>query len=846
MITLDMKTVMSANVVVNFVGMVVMFILWYQNRNKYSGISLWVLDWVLLTGGALLITQQGAIPNWESMVVSNSMIIGGTLILYFGLRRFAGQKDNPLLISAVSVLFALYVAVHTYYTYVHSDLLSRSINSSAGLFLACLLACWLMFKEVSPQIRRISKGTGFAFAVIAVICLIRIIGFNLMPDSSNLFLQSGKFDAAMVLMLVGATAFLVFNLVLMVNNRLFIETEEMENILKRNVIELRAVFQTTSVGFGILTNRVFREVNDASCEMLGYSRDDIIGKDTRMFYPTVDEYNAVGQMYQILPQLGLVTVEMRLLHKDGRIINVIMSISAFDKNNLSQGVVLSLVDITRRKQLEEKSNYLASFPELNPNPVLEMDTEGNLKYQNPATRSIFPGLGTIGMDHPFLADWRMIIKELQDAGWSGTVVREIKVGNEYYEQVISPVTKNEIRIYSRNITSRTLMAARINNLNSILQLTTNINQLIVKIDDETILLQKACDQFVESRQYLLSWIGLKKDGSFDILPSARAGKGADYLSSAKITWDDSPLGQGPTGICIKTGKLYVVRDILHDPNYEPWREQALKMGFVSSVALPLVMQEKIIGVLNIYSANAESFDAKELDLLAELAGDLSLGIEKIRQRQERLRMDEALKASEEKYSTLIEQSIDGILILEKRLVVFANHRMSEMSGFPQDEILGKYFHQLAAPEYQKMLDDEYQRRQAGEEVSGNHELDMLAKDGRKIAVETKVQRIIFQGKPAAMVTIRDITERKQAEMLANTRMVLLEYAVTHTLEELLRKTLDEVGVFVDSPIGFYHFVQSDQKTLSLQAWSTRTENEFCKADGKGKHGTVRFRLTTHL
>jgi hypothetical protein len=83
-------------------------------------------------------------------------------------------------------------------------------------------------------------------------------------------------------------------------------------------------------------------------------------------------------------------------------------------------------------------------------------------------------------------------------------------------------------------------------------------------------------------------------------------------------------------------------------------------------------------------------------------------------------------------------------------------------------------------------------------------------------------------------------------MLANTRMVLLEYAVTHTLEELLRKTLDEVGVFVDSPIGFYHFVQSDQKTLSLQAWSTRTENEFCKADGKGKHGTVRFRLTTHL
>jgi hypothetical protein len=64
---------------------------------------------------------------------------------------------------------------------------------------------------------------------------------------------------------------------------------------------------------------------------------------------------------------------------------------------------------------------------------------------------------------------------------------------------------------------------------------------------------------------------------------------------------------------------------------------------------------------------------------------------------------------------------------------------------------------------------------------------------------------------------------------------LLEFAATHSLDELLRATLDEVGAMTDSPIGFYHFVEPDQETLTLQAWSTRTVKEFCTARGKGLH-----------
>jgi len=67
------------------------------------------------------------------------------------------------------------------------------------------------------------------------------------------------------------------------------------------------------------------------------------------------------------------------------------------------------------------------------------------------------------------------------------------------------------------------------------------------------------------------------------------------------------------------------------------------------------------------------------------------------------------------------------------------------------------------------------------------------------------------------------------------RLALIDYATTHRLDELLTLSLDRVGELVKSPIGFYHFVGSDQKTLLLQQWSTRTLKDFCRAEGKGSH-----------
>ena len=84
----------------------------------------------------------------------------------------------------------------------------------------------------------------------------------------------------------------------------------------------------------------------------------------------------------------------------------------------------------------------------------------------------------------------------------------------------------------------------------------------------------------------------------------------------------------------------------------------------------------------------------------------------------------------------------------------------------------------------------------------------------------------------------DATDPKQTEQLFRLHLELIEFSATHSTQEVLQKTLDQVGKLIASPIGFFHFVEEDQQTITLQIWSTRTMQEFCKAEGKGLHYSV--------
>ena len=118
-----------------------------------------------------------------------------------------------------------------------------------------------------------------------------------------------------------------------------------------------------------------------------------------------------------------------------------------------------------------------------------------------------------------------------------------------------------------------------------------------------------------------------------------------YLSKARITWDDSEHGRGPTGTAIRTGKVCTCNHTSTDANFRPWRQEAEKRGYASSIALPLIADGKCFGTLTIYSDKPASVAEEDVPLLTELSDDLAHGISAIRLRQANDRATRAMEAA---------------------------------------------------------------------------------------------------------------------------------------------------------------------------------------------------------
>lgn len=125
---------------------------------------------------------------------------------------------------------------------------------------------------------------------------------------------------------------------------------------------------------------------------------------------------------------------------------------------------------------------------------------------------------------------------------------------------------------------------------------------------------------MESGGYRLAWVGLaQQDQAKTVIPVAQAEYEKGYLKTASITWADTERGRGPTGTAIRTGKTCICTDILNDPKFEPWRAEARRRKYASSIALPLIADGQAYGALNIYATELEAFDAEEVRFLEELA-----------------------------------------------------------------------------------------------------------------------------------------------------------------------------------------------------------------------------------
>ncbi|MFP5213015.1 MAG: GAF domain-containing protein [Acidobacteriota bacterium] len=183
--------------------------------------------------------------------------------------------------------------------------------------------------------------------------------------------------------------------------------------------------------------------------------------------------------------------------------------------------------------------------------------------------------------------------------------------------------------------------------NRALRVLSETNYSLVQEHEEGELLHRVCRIIAETGGYALAWVGYPEEGEEKrVIPVAKCGRAVDYLDSIRVSWADSPFGQGPVGKTIREGKPQIARDFGSEAQLSPWRELALSHGLQSNVTFPLIIHGEVIGALAIYASKGETIHdhEEEVQLLGSLAGNLAYGIDAIRLHKEHELAVEELKS----------------------------------------------------------------------------------------------------------------------------------------------------------------------------------------------------------
>ena len=195
-------------------------------------------------------------------------------------------------------------------------------------------------------------------------------------------------------------------------------------------------------------------VNPAFTRCTGYEAAEVVGKMPSVLRSGRHDAAFYSELWQTITTGNVWQGEMVNRRKDGSLYNEEMSITPVRD---AGGAIIRFIaikrDVTVQRKSEAQRNWLATFPELNPCPVAEVDIDGRIHFLNPAAKQLLRGSERHPMDHPWFQDWAPVVQALTDG--QTNVVRDVLVGDRWYQQMIyAAAVSKTIRVYAVDITER--------------------------------------------------------------------------------------------------------------------------------------------------------------------------------------------------------------------------------------------------------------------------------------------------------------------------------------------------------------------------------------------------------
>ncbi|MFV8322843.1 PAS domain S-box protein [Flavobacterium sp. LS2R12] len=619
--------------------------------------------------------------------------------------------------------------------------------------------------------------------------------------------------------------------------------------------------------FGIITvfdkdlNTIFR--SSSSARVTGYT-DDEFEKIPQNEYFHPDYFDYVHQMIQKAIDNPDKPIEIlfQAKHKNGNYIWLQGILNNKIDDSSVGGIISNLRDITEAKNANEtllsERNKFAKIADASPGLIYSMrqNKDGSLSY--PYTSKAIEGIygftfkeiqndpdKIFQLIHPDDLDF---VRQSIVATKSKLVPLKCqyryfhpKKGLVWHDVNSLPVVEPEGTVICHgivtDITERVRADQKLIKANRLYLFITQINQMIVRTNDEKTLFEEVCKIAVDIGKFRMAWFGMIDFATKKVVPFIRAGEDNEYLSRIKtISTEDIPQGRGPAGIAIRTEKYVVCNDVESDPIMQPWRKEAMERGYLSVMAVPIKKSGKVIGVFSFYANEKNFFDTEEIALLEEATGDVSFALEVLRKEALRKKAEVAVIESEERYHLLTDVAPVGIFKTDASgYTTFVNPQWCQISGLSFQEALGNGWLKGVHGEDKNSLFKGWANASNNQEKSLS-EYRFVRPDGSIAWVLGQaIPERNFRNEIVGYIgTITDITERKNAEAI-----ILRE----KQLSESIINNLPGIFYLYDESGNFVKWNKNFEKVTGYDYEEIRKMNPLDFFDGEEKQ-KVKTRIKT--
>jgi PAS domain S-box-containing protein len=346
----------------------------------------------------------------------------------------------------------------------------------------------------------------------------------------------------------------------------------------------------------------------------------------------------------------------------------------------------------------------------------------------------------------------------------------------------------------QDVTEHKQSEAKIRRLNRVHAVLSGINSMIVRVSDRDELFREACRIAVELGKFRLVHVVLVDLEAQRLRTVAWAGDDPEYAQRER------PLGpaggiaggrEGASSRAIRARRPVIVNDVRPDSNDMAYPEEALKRGYRSAASFPLIVGGSAIGALSMWTAEPAYFDAQELKLLEELAGDIAYAVEHLDLDLRVKQRTAELSESERRYSDLLGNVQLLSVMLDRDLrISYCNEYLLRLTGRRLEEVIGRSWIELFIPPESGNLKDRFAVLFADRPEGRHGENEILTRSGerRLIRWNNSVLRS-GAGEVIGVASIgEDITERKQAE--EKIRHLNRVYAVLSGINSMIVRVRD--------------------------------------------------------